>query len=78
MSGLPDIDVQDWKANTLYSGYSDTSEQIQVSKLCTGAVLHGKIKDVNASSVVAILYLLFIQFWFKSGMAISRLAMFNL
>ncbi|KAI3404721.2 TOM1 [Candida oxycetoniae] len=29
ISGLPDIDVQDWQANTVYSNYSPSSLQIQ-------------------------------------------------
>ena len=30
MSGLPDIDVEDWEKNTEYSGYDENSEIIKV------------------------------------------------
>ena len=30
MSGLPDIDVEDWVKNTEYSGYDDDSDIIKV------------------------------------------------
>ena len=29
ISGLPDIDVEDWKANTNYQNYTATSPQVQ-------------------------------------------------
>ena len=49
MSGLPDIDVDDWKKNTEYSGYEESSNVIQVcmfelqlswqqSKVCHGNI----------------------------------------
>ena len=35
MSGLPDIDVEDWQSNTEYSGSYDTGTPIiTVSALC--------------------------------------------
>ncbi len=30
MSGLPDIDVEDWEKNTEYSGYDENSDIIKV------------------------------------------------
>ena len=30
MSGLPDIDVEDWEKNTEYSGYDEDSDIIKV------------------------------------------------
>ena len=37
MSGLPDIDVDDWKKNSEYSGYEESSDVIQVLR---AAVIH--------------------------------------
>ncbi len=34
LSGLPEVDLNDWKANTEYSGYDGTDVQIQVMSLC--------------------------------------------
>ena len=30
MSGLPDIDVEDWEKNTEYSGYDEDSDIVKV------------------------------------------------
>jgi hypothetical protein len=35
MSGLPDIDVEDWEKNTEYSGYDEDSDIVKVQYLMT-------------------------------------------
>ena len=34
MSGLPDIDVEDWEKNTEYSGYDEDSDIVKVHTQC--------------------------------------------
>ena len=32
LSGLPEIDLEDWKENTVYSGYSTEDSVVQVTQ----------------------------------------------